>query len=132
MSINVKNVGMFRAFWKKQTRINKSVYVRNAGRMNWKRPFRHLAHNRVIRPRLTARSVGAVRVVVVPICNLREVYRTDVTVHRFLNRAGRAVPAIYSKWHSSPVGTIENSPAIYRWEPCSPVYFSPEGTTENS
>ena len=77
MSINVKNADMFRAFWKKQTRMNKSIYVRNAGRMNWKRPFRHSAHNRVIRPRLTARSVGVVRVAVVPICDLRETYGTD-------------------------------------------------------
>ncbi len=39
---------------------------------------------------------------------------------------------LYFTLFLSPVGTIENSPAIYRWETCSPVYFSPVGTTENS
>ena len=37
----------------------------------------------------------------------------------------------YSGWHSSPVGTNDNSPAIYRWETYSTLHFSPIGTIEN-
>ena len=38
---------------------------------------------------------------------------------------------LYFTLFLSLVGTIENSPAIYRWVTCSPVYFSPVGTIEN-
>ena len=50
--------------------------VRNANRMSWKKPFRHLTHNQVIRLRLIARNAGVDRVAVVPICDLRETYGT--------------------------------------------------------